>query len=152
MSKHDWSGEMMQRLAELHADASLGFTGIAKIMSEEFHIRLSKNACIGKARRLALPMRGAIAVRTVMPKPRKSRARQRPAEPIAVTPRINPGWTIETPRIADGNRLTIYQLCAGVCHYPFGERPPYVYCGRPAPHTSWCPHHENIVYPRGRTK
>jgi len=151
MSKHDWSAAMIARLTELHADSALGFSGIARIMSEEFHIKLSKNACIGKARRVGLPMRGVIAVRTVMPKPRKSRARQRPAEPIAIAPKINPGWTVELPRIADG-KLTIYGLRAGVCHFPFGERPPYAYCGRPAPHTSWCPHHEGIVYPRGRIK
>ena len=87
-----------------------------------------------------------------MPKPRKSRRRQRPAEPIARAPKINPGWTVVLPRLAAGNRLTIFQLRNGVCRFPYGEHPPYTYCGRPAPHTSWCPHHEHIVYPRGRIK
>jgi len=152
MSKHDWSAAMIARLTELQADSALGFTGIARIMSGEFRVRLTKSACIGKAHRLGLPLRISIAVRNAMPKPRKSRARQRPAEPIAVAPKINPGWTVELPRLAAGNRLTIFELRDGVCRFPYGERAPYTYCGRPAPHTSWCPHHEHVVYPRGRIK
>ena len=152
MGKNDWSEAMIKRLTELQADSELGFTGIARIMSEEFHIKLSKNSCIGKARRLGLPLRATIAVRTVMPKPRKSRARQRPAEPIAVAPKINPGCTVELPRLAAGNRLTIFQLRNGVCRFPYGERPPYAYCGRPTQRGPWCPHHEHVVYPRGRIK
>src|SRR6185369_619636 len=99
-------------------------------------------ACIGKAHRLGLPLRISIAVRNAMPKPRKSRARQRPAEPIATPPKINPGWTIEMPRLAGGDRLTIFQLRGGVCHFPYGERPPYAYCGQPTKRGPWCPHHE----------
>ena len=45
--------------------------------------------------------------------------------------------------------LTIYQLDRHTCHYPFGDRPPYSYCGEPARRGSWCPQHERVVYPRG---
>jgi hypothetical protein len=142
----DWTDHLLKRLAKLHANPNNSFRDIAKQLSQEFGIKLTKNACIGRARRLGLEQRPRSTPKAMA---RKKRTLTTPQ--LSVIP-INPGWTIEPPPVTLGNnRLTIYGLREGVCHFPFGERPPYAYCGgttrRGVP---WCPHHEMVVYPRGR--
>ena len=52
-----WTPDMLRRFRELHRQKDASFTAIAKQMSEEFKIELTRNACIGKAHRLDLPRR-----------------------------------------------------------------------------------------------
>jgi hypothetical protein len=140
-----WTDALIARLKALHADDDMSFTEIANQLSEEFMVKLTKNACIGKARRLGLKERARVAP----PLPRKGQ--KRGGSRYRPPPVVLPGWQVEPPRLpAHADRITIYQLKSGVCHFPFGERPPYAYCG----HTTrrglpWCPHHETVVYPRG---
>jgi len=146
----DWDDHLIARFKALHNGGKRPFSEIAKTLSHEFGVKLTKNACIGKARRLGLETRPR-----VMPPPpkRKKRTLTTPhlvpaAEVVAP---VLPGWRIEPPVLpASSGRITIYQLERGVCHYPFGERPPYAYCGNTTRrHSPWCPHHEHVVYPRG---
>jgi len=149
--KTDWPGVMINRLTRLHADPQRSFKAIAEQLSREFGVMITKNACIGKARRLGLEQR---AKGTPAPKPRKKRPLTTPhlVPSPEVVPPVLPGWTVEPPVLpAASGRIAIYQLRRGVCHFPFGNRPPYAYCGgTTATRTSpWCPHHERVVYPRG---
>ena len=138
----EWTGAMIARLRELHA-AEEYFSDIARVMSQEFRVELTKNACIGKARRLGLKERARVAP----PKPRKGQNRH--GARFRTAPVVLPGWVVEPPKLP-GGKITIYQLRAGLCHYPFGERPPYAYCGNTTRRgMPWCPHHERVVYPRG---
>jgi hypothetical protein len=74
MTGNVWTPDMHARFWELHRDsAKLSFAAIAAAMSAEFGIELSRNACIGKARRLGLPMRGANAHRRVRKAQQKCR-------------------------------------------------------------------------------
>jgi len=141
-----WTDNLLERLAKLHADPGKSFRDIAEQLSYEFGIKLTKNACIGRARRLGLEQRPRSTPR---PRPRKKRTRTTPQ--LSVVP-INPGWVVKTPTLpAASGRVTIYQLQRGVCHYPFGDKPPYAYCGNTTTRSSpWCPHHERVVYPRGK--
>jgi hypothetical protein len=151
--KLDWTDAMIARLTALQATLpAISYAGMAEILSREFDLRLSKNALIGKARRLGLPGRKPAVIRTATPKPHKSCARHYPATPPdPPTPKINRGWTVALPAEPPGTgRITIYQLQDGVCHFPFGRHPPYAYCGRATQlSSSWCPYHEHVVYPRG---
>jgi hypothetical protein len=143
----DWDDHLIARFRALHNGGKRPFSEIAKTLSHEFGIKLTKNACIGKARRLGLEARPR-----VMPPPPKRKRPRRYEPPAEVIPVVIPRWTVEPPVLpAAGGRITIYQLKGGVCHYPFGERPPYAYCGNTTKrHSPWCPHHEHVVYPRGR--
>jgi len=140
-----WTEHLLERLAKLHADPGKSFRDIAEQLSHEFGVRLSKNACIGRARRLGLAQRPRSTPR---PKPRKPQPVEPPAE---VVPTVLPAWKVEPPVLTGRSRVTIYQLRRGVCHFPFGESgPPYAYCGNTTTRSSpWCPHHERVVYPRG---
>ena len=132
----------------LQRAGKLSFTEIAKTLSREFGVRLTKNACIGKARRLNLPLRKPVVARKPKAEPQVPEI-----EPENV-PHVRPAWTVEPPVLpASSGRITIYQLQRGVCHFPFGNQPPYTYCGNSAFRgSSWCPHHERVVFPRGAVR
>ena len=52
---NEWTDVMKRRFAKLHRQTpELSFTTIASMMSAEFGIELTRNACIGKARRMGL--------------------------------------------------------------------------------------------------
>lgn len=125
----------------LCAEEALSYTDIAKAMSEEMGIRITKNACIGKARRLGMPMRKT---------PQRARKRTEPALPAEITAPRLAVWPVSEPPVQRRNGyLTLLELRHTSCHYPFGERPPYLYCGRPIQKAKpYCPHHCGVVYGR----
>ena len=98
--------------------------------------------CIGKARRLELPMRKT---------PHRERKRTKPAAPaILETPRVAVWSVVEPPVRRPNGHLTLLELERTSCRYPFGDKAPYLYCGKPIRDaTSYCPHHCGVVY--GRT-
>jgi len=140
-----------ERLIELHAltgMATMSMGEIAAKLTFEYDALITRNAVIGRCQRLCLPSRpqGQRIIRPPKPRKRSPRRRNRFEEPIA--PQMEPQKLTWCP-------LTIYDLRDGVCKWvlePVDSYPPYTYCGRPAPHTSWCPHHEHVVYPRGRVR
>ena len=145
----DWDDNLVRRLTALHRGGLRSFAEIAEILSREFGLKLTKNACIGKGRRLGLEQRPRGTTKPG-PKPRAKPKRRPPEPPAEVVPVVLPAWQVETPILTGCNRITIYQLQRGVCHYPFGEKPPYAYCGNTTSRQSpWCPHHLRVVYPRG---
>ena len=128
-----------ERLIELHGLASMSMREISAKLSVEFDTLITRNAVIGHCHRLCLPSRpqGQRIIRPPKLRKRSPRRRNRFEEPIA-PPEALPN-EIYRP-------LTIYQLADSVCHWPLGEvedRPPYLYCGRPAMREgcAWCPEH-----------
>jgi hypothetical protein len=122
---HDWTAEMLLRFTQLHRQQPpLSFARIAAQMSAEFNITLTRNACIGKASRLGLPMRGQTD------RPRRNREKIKMIK-IRVDAPIAPLIAPRQPEIG----LDIYQTRKGDCKWPLGEiedRPPYRYCGAPS--------------------
>jgi GcrA cell cycle regulator len=123
-----WTDGMIRAFASLHRDPKqLSFTEIARLLSETFGVELTRNACIGKARRLGLPMRDNT------PRP----PRQRYLKPVKVERVEAPIEPIEArlPELRLTEGLTILQLREGDCKWPLGEtyaRPPFQYCGEPS--------------------
>lgn len=137
-----WNERTHTLFRMLCAEEALSYSDIAKAMSEELGVKITKNACIGKARRLELPMRKT---------PQRERKRSKPAEPaVLATPRLAVWSVSEQPKQRANGYLTLLELNRTTCRYPFGEKPPYLYCGKTIREaTSYCPHHCGIVY--GRT-
>jgi len=141
-----WTDDLLKRLAELHADDDLPFREIAAQLSAEFDVTLTKNACIGKARRMDLKARP----RVNPPKPQRKRRAPKPTLPAEPVPVVLPRWEVALPP-APGGKLTIYQLERHTCHYPFGDKPPYSFCGeRTAKGSAWCREHFHTVYAKWR--
>ena len=136
----DWTPELIARLAELHADGSIRYADIADILSQEFKVTIGKNSVVGKVHRLGLAKR-----------PRGPAPRPEPAvEPEVITARPHRHWHVDLP-VATGERISIWQLESGRCHFPHGQRPPYEYCGARAEAGPYCERHNRVMYgPRFR--
>jgi GcrA cell cycle regulator len=121
---------MNRYFARLHRDPrQLSFVAIAKEMEVKFNITMTRNACIGKARRLGLPMR-----KFGTPRQPIERAALKPRKVAAVEAPIAPVEAI-VPEVLPPEGLTIYQLRDSTCHWPLGKTyayPPFMYCGCPA--------------------
>ncbi len=144
----DWSKDRMARLRALHRNDRLSFDAIAEVLSEEFKVTLTKNACIGKARRMGLPERTTKRKRKVFrgDKRRRQITLVAPA-PIEteVVPCVLPRWRVmqdEAP--AERGKLTLLQLTDNTCRWPHGDRVPYLFCGAPTAGKTYCAYHTGI--------
>ena len=131
-----WTTEMNQHLISLLEDPNLSYKAVAAAMSTKFGLSITKNACIGKARRLGVAMRDLTQRQPIVGKePTITVKKVRVDAPIApkISHRLKPG------------HLTIYQLREGVCRWPMGppmQKPPFLYCGEAALlGCPYCRHH-----------
>ena len=144
----DWSKDRMARLRALHRNDKISFDAIAAMLSEEFGVALTKNSCIGKARRMGLPERTTKRKRKVFrgDKRRRQITLVAPA-PIEteVVPCVLPRWRVmqdEAP--AERGKLTLLQLTDNTCRWPHGDRVPYLFCGAPTAGKTYCAYHTGI--------
>lgn len=118
-----WTRLVVDRFKQLFTDR-YSYSQIAKKLSEEFSITLTRNATIGFANRIKMPKRKKTDI------PRKSEVRidkpgrggnplKAPAPLAPYTPR---------PEVGKGS-VTLMQLKPRSCRWPFGDRPPFLYCG-----------------------
>ena len=143
MTAHEWTASMIATFRALHRNGG-SFAEIAAEMSAIFKLPITRNACIGKARRLELPMRNNERPRKPPPGPPKEPRKIQ--KPVHVAAPIEPEETIVPTDQLGG--LTIYQLRSGVCHWPLGkmsDRPPYRYCGcEAAAELPYCEEHYQL--------
>jgi hypothetical protein len=135
MTKIKWTPEIQDAFETLLGrEENLTYAEIARRMSAQFGLAFTKNACIGQAYRTRQPQR-----------PPKRQPRRKV---IPMPDRIDAPILPKEARRLPGNRnLNILQLEYGVCKWPEGTNPPYVYCGHPTRDgASFCPEHRNIVY------
>jgi len=147
----DWTETRMARLRALHAlsaDERLSFDAIAAQLTQEFGMTVSKNACIGKARRMKLVRRAYGPI----PQRKRKRATAAPAPTPApayiapeAVPCVRPRWkAMEVPRPAPGGRITLFQLNGNTCRWPHGDRTPYLFCGATTAGKTYCAYHTGI--------
>jgi len=138
IDREPWTTAMDRYLLELLEDPILTYKDAADMMSAKFERSVTKNACIGRGRRLGVSMRD----QTLRPSPKDKTIkvkRVRVDAPIAprITHRLKPG------------HVSIYELHAGVCKWPLGPMlayPPFVYCGGAAPiGCPYCKHHAQVA-------
>jgi hypothetical protein len=133
---------LSERLAELHRLNQSSFLEIAEILSTEFGIPVSRNAVIGRAKRMRLPKRA--------PAPRIA-AKQPPVTACVVNVRIDPPPPRPSRIPGKSRNLTIYQLRDGCCRWPYGHKAPFRFCGRATlTGSSWCPQHAALATVRSR--
>ena len=133
-----WTTKMNTTLIELLEDPGRSYHEVAAMMSAAFGIEITKNACIGKARRLG------VAMRNQTPRPRL----QQPIVKIR-TIRADAPIAPKMPRRLKPGHVNIYELRAGVCRWPLGPMlalPPFMYCGEPADISCpYCEHHTRMA-------
>lgn len=128
---------IVDRLVAMHADEQLSYTTVAKTLSREFNVRITRNAIIGKSRRLKLPYRDKPP--KVIPKPRKRSPRVRVKVPVVTAAPV-------APVISRRGGIPLLELETFDCRFPIGDFP-YLFCGRPqAPESSYCAEHYEITH------
>jgi hypothetical protein len=123
-----WTEEMDIVLMNLLESKDMPYREVAVRLSIAFDLKFTKNACVGRARRLRLP-------------PRPPKVVVLPSFIVVAPPK---------PR-KKGEPITILELRDGVCHWPLAkveDHPPYLYCGRATVDLgcSWCQIHANIAF------
>jgi len=151
MRAHIWSPEAEARLTELYTQGR-AFSHIAQLLCDEGICDRTRNSVIGKVHRMRLPPRE----RGINPMKQSRRQKQdkqnarrklvraarRAVAPVKVKPRCE---TIEPKHI------TIIELEIDSCRFPYGDNPPFTYCGLEVEAgCSYCFHHMTVVHDRPR--
>ena len=148
VDKFDWTDSAIEQLRDLWDDNSLSGLQIGRRMG------ISKNAVVGKAHRLGLPMRPSPIKRDGVPRPpapvrggvRTTLAALAveappPAPPAAPRPRI-------APREAEPMRTVFRPRLPSACCWPLWDnrkRPTHKYCGADAtPGQPYCAKHRAL--------
>lgn len=158
----DWHQSVIDRMRVLHAE-NLTFSEIAAKLNHEFNLTLTRNACIGKGTRIGL------GGRTVAPAERAKRAHRPSVRVQKIIPAsVNSLRVVEVTRVepeplrlADVQplHLSIIDLDADHCRYPYGDGP-FTFCGctvapgRPycLPHAKLCEGERRVFEHRSRAQ
>jgi GcrA cell cycle regulator len=147
-----WTDNSTKILCELIAQ-KLTTSKIAALLSKKTGERFSRNAVIGKARRMNIPLYNATtdpkAKRKKRVPPRvakmKLKSNSMPSNVIPLSKPTPPTLTMvsNTPR-----RLSILEIARGECYWPVDvNETPATFCGHPTVDgTSWCPAHRKLGY------
>ncbi|MFN3349088.1 GcrA family cell cycle regulator [Pseudorhodoplanes sp.] len=139
MTTFVWSPEVVARLRE-HWQAGLSASQCARAINNEFGTSISRNAVIGKARRMRLPTRN---YRTRQLPPTQWFSRGRPLRATRIALAVSP------PPLISGGGVTTAELKPEHCRWPFGDPclPGFRFCGaRRLEPLSYCPAHALIAY------
>ncbi|MGH6714415.1 MAG: GcrA family cell cycle regulator [Bradyrhizobium sp.] len=154
MEPTDWAPEHSGALRELLA-RRLSFSEVAAVINRRFNTAYSRNATVGRARRMGLLGAGRPGLPPLV-QPRLSRLGEVcPAGPAS--PRVP--WPIPPVREAqpvklrcveiDPRHLSLFDLKQGDCRYPYGgdeEGEAITFCGHPRrPDSSYCTPHFHLT-------
>src|SRR4249920_2335185 len=103
------------RFVELAQDHALYYLHIAKALSEEFKMKISKNACIGRGRRIGLPPRD---IHAPYRQKRKRAVKRKPVHARRTKVKA------KAP-----SHVLLMDLKADHCRYPHGDFAPFLFCG-----------------------
>lgn len=129
----DWTKEITDALI-LGFDSGMSHADLAKDLTSKFNQAISRNAVLGKLHRLKLQ-------RQRVPRPKKEKKPKMVRHykpPVKAAPRAALRWEIEPPGIF---RCTIDDLTNNRCHWPFGDNPPFLYCGASVANRGYCYFH-----------
>ena len=149
-----WTPVMQDRLLAL-LKQGLPYKEIAKIISAENGVTVTKNSCIGKGRRMGVPLRLPARKRLCRKSAQVSYARRK-LRPSAATPRPRPPKRKARSLLSRKQplllNLSLIQLHPNSCRYPTGHNPPYRYCGKHKQDgSSYCPEHHALCHYKSRT-
>jgi hypothetical protein len=129
--KVDWTPQIVSRFDALTRDKDLSYQEVAKILSREFSVRLTKNACIGKARRMQKGLRAKPR------KPPKRKWRPTKREPVQKL----------RPKPKAPGLIALMDLQTHHCRWPIGDRSPFLFCGEQKEgEYPYCTKHCNMAF------
>jgi GcrA cell cycle regulator len=159
MQANDWAPEHCQALKDYLA-LGMSFAEIARAINASFGTAYSRNATIGRSKRMKLtalkrpatPRKARPHAKADMP-PRSSEKRDtapvRPPWPATSGPPATPSEAVKLRCVGISPRLvSLIELDASDCRYPYGgdrENEPITFCGHPRlPGSSYCAPHSRL--------
>jgi hypothetical protein len=140
MGMTTWSEELVVRFRELLQDRKRSYGQCADILSDEFNVALTRNACIGWARRNGLPPR---PLRPTRRDGQLSKARPGPKLSMPVLAPVRASAAISRP---PGYRPGLLELGKYECRWPYGNCR-YTFCAeRCVEGSSYCSEHVRMAY------
>jgi len=151
----DWSQELTIRFVALCLTRNAGsYRDIAEQLTEEFSMRITKNACIGKARRLGVSNGNGRDFRAIgkrkkpkpPPKPPK-KPDERPGPKPKTQERARPTPVPRSRR--EQGKVSLFDIGPHDCRWPFGDRPPFLFCGAIVRQLGdpYCTEHACVAWP-----
>jgi hypothetical protein len=135
-----WTPPVITRFKELLKRGYYTYSDIAKMLSREFSVKLTKNACVGKGRRLSVALRSPPRKHVYTPR-RKPAPKPAPHKPKPKKPGATPP------------NVPLMRLQPHHCRWPIGEQKPFLFCGeQKADGYSYCPKHAKISYVNWRER
>ena len=136
-----WTPPVVEQLHVLLAEQpQLLYGEIAQRLNEMFGTQLTKNACIGFAKRNGVPTRNPARASHNKGKKLKPRARPRVAK-LKPKPKLK-------PRLRRPAKLRIWQLLPDECRWPIDSISPYFFCAvQKIPGSPYCLKHTQMSYP-----
>lgn len=127
MSGAVWDLEREQKLADLHKEG-LSFSTIAARLGGG----ISRNAAIGKAKRMGLPPRASGNTTPRSKKIKAPRAPSAPKPPRAAMVGASPSLALPPLFIPPEERISLMKLNGKTCRYPLGHvgESDFGFCGR----------------------
>jgi len=129
-----WSLDQDASLTRHAAAGLLSYRYIGEAINTEFGTDYTRNATIGRAKRLGLLIANP---RTHAPKAEKKPRVRKPAPPKPKPIDIPALRCVEIEPL----NITLYELTDETCKWPYGDNPPYTFCGHPAFERAYCVHH-----------
>lgn len=122
-----WTAERTERFVALWTEGRLSANQIAGVFSSSERRSVSRNAILGKARRMKLARRRVAKARST------STPRKRIERPVAAKP-APAAMPVPAPIVADVARLQLEELTDVTCKWPVGDPklPGFGFCGLPA--------------------
>lgn len=135
-----WTDEVVERLKTMRS-AGESYRNIGDVLG------VSRNAVAGKAHRLRLE---PLERKPKTPKPFTSSGFKRRREPGKITP-PQPIKFEAVP--VDSSPVLFEDLTRVMCKYPYGERVPFLFCGKPVLEgRHWCAEHKSVVFEPKRVR
>ena len=154
MQSTSWTEEHSKALREF-LESGLSFARIADAINAKFQTAYSRNAVIGRAKRMGLAApdrpndRPKLPPRAKAPRLHKLHERQVP-ESMRLMPRFEREGTVKLRCVEiDPHHLSLMDLEPGDCRYPYGgdeEGEAITFCGHPQRRgTSYCAAHFDLT-------
>jgi hypothetical protein len=146
-----WTAPLITCLTKLHGEGK-SFSEMADALNQEFSLDLTRNACIGKSRRLGLPLRELPALaldrrtRARIARCNKREERRRAKSEVRIKP-APPTFICEPePARPPLGSLHMNDLREADCRWIHIAKPQPLFCGRPKWKGSYCADHYSRCY------
>jgi|KBSMisStaDraftv2_1062788.scaffolds.fasta_scaffold568164_1 GcrA cell cycle regulator len=141
-----WTPEQDAMLTDLVKTGGEPYSEAAAAINARFKTRFSRNAAIGRGKRIGLATPRKIVIRTT--KPAKAQSKPRPdiqARKAASGPKPPPPFVARIADVRPGN-VDLVDLAPDGCRWAYGDGP-FVFCNHPRVWgLSYCPAHSHLAY------